>query len=160
MNKSIDFFLAQRALFGTLFQRSRQIGNLLAAQMQSQCRGTMPNSVAPGDARTDIDITCQPKISRVEYFIRARIVQHSPGMHPGPVRKRARRGDRCIEGNRQTEALRHETIKRSELSEIIGRQQFWVMSVELSNHTTQRGNAVALAYPQHAHIQAVSVLGI
>src|SRR6266704_1778964 len=69
MNKCIRFFLIYRPLFGSRSQSLCEMRNLTLAETQSQHCGAVPNSMPTREARTNIDVTHQPKVSWIKRFI-------------------------------------------------------------------------------------------
>ena len=53
------------------------------------------------------------------------------------------------------EAIGHKGVEWHNLRKIIMCGKVWVMEREMGDQSTERGDAIALANPQHGHIQAI-----
>src|SRR5579885_2110830 len=155
IQEGIDFCRAQGAVFGPLFEGGGGAAHLCGAEVQAEGGGALTDGVATGETGAEINLAFEAEVCRVENFVGAGVVENGPRVNACAVGKRAARGDRRVKRDGQAQAIGNVPVEPGQVAKIVVGQQFGMVDVELRDDTAQRGDAVALANPQHGDIQAV-----
>ena len=146
----VKLFGGQRPGIGQPFDFLCDLTQLGVTKMKPKLLRPALNCILPGETMGDGDRPLQSKICRINDFISSRIEHDGFRMHPGLMRKTGLTRNVIVEGNLDTDNVRHHFIQIVEHIEFVFLHKILVVGIETGNQATQRSNPIPFANAQDA----------